>query len=75
MENNDADGRPAKKSVRQSSREMSTALFLLRCKQLGFTLADLDEMTIGMVIDVFTENANDSYEYDEIATEEDINSF
>lgn len=54
---------------------MSTALFLLRCKQLGFTLADLDEMTIGMVIDVFTENANDSYEYDEIATEEDINSF
>lgn len=54
---------------------MSTALFILRCKQLGFSLADLDEMTYGMVLDVFTENSNDSYEYDDIATAADVENF
>lgn len=33
---------------------------------------DLDEMTLGMIYDIFTESANDKYEWPEEATLEDI---
>lgn len=38
---------------------MTTPLFLLRCVQLGISIADLDLLTIGLVNDRFTER----YEY------------
>ena len=34
---------------------MTTPLFLLRCVQLGISIADLDLLTIGLVNDMFTE--------------------
>ena len=34
---------------------MTTPLFLLRCKQLGLTLTELDLLTIGIINDMFTE--------------------
>ena len=34
-----------------------------------------DEYTIGMVLDLLTEQANDQEEYDIIATQDDINAF
>jgi len=35
-------------------------------------MEDLDELTLGMIYDIFTERANDSYEWPEEATLEDI---
>lgn len=56
-------------------REASTALLLLRCYQLGISFEDRDRMNLGMLYDIFTEHENDSYDYDELPTEEDIANF
>lgn len=39
---------------------MTTPLFLLRCVQLGISIADLDLLTIGLVNDMFTERRTTS---------------
>ena len=54
---------------------MTTALFLLRCKEAGLTLEELDRMSAGLVFDMFTERANDSAHYDYIATQADFDRF
>lgn len=51
---------------------MTTGLFHLRALQCGFSLRDLELVSIGMVYDVTTEAANDQEEYDELATQADI---
>lgn len=51
---------------------MTTALFLLRCKQVGFTLNEIDELSAGQIFDVFTESNNDSADYARVATQEDF---
>lgn len=42
---------------------MTTPLFLLRCVELGISVSDLDLLTIGLVLDMWTEKANDGYGY------------
>lgn len=54
---------------------MTTALFLLRCLEIGISLRDLDLVTEGMVLDMATEKANDNYEWAEVATQEDMDKF
>lgn len=54
---------------------MTTALFLLRCMEIGISIRDLDLLTIGMVLDIWTEKGNDSVQYDRLATQEDFNKF
>lgn len=54
---------------------MNTALFLLRCLQIGLRLDDLDKLTIGMVDDMYIESGNDQCEYPELATQEDFDKF
>ena len=54
---------------------MTTPLFLLRCVELGISISDLDLLTIGLVLDMWTEKANDDVKYDRIATQEDFNKF
>ena len=54
---------------------MTTPLFLLRCLQIGLSLRDLDLLTVGMVNDIFIENQNDDYEYDEVADQADYDTF
>lgn len=54
---------------------MTTPLFLLRCVQLGISIADLDLLTIGLVNDMFTERQNDDYPYKELALQEDFDRF
>lgn len=51
---------------------MNAALFMLRCCQCGIAISDLDYLSIGMVLDIFTEQQNDDYEYPRIATKADI---
>ncbi len=54
---------------------MTTPLFLLRCKQLGLSMTELDLLTIGLINDMFTERENDDAEYDYKATQDDMNAF
>lgn len=54
---------------------MNTAVFLLRCVQMGISLADLDLLTIGMVNDMYTEQANDEAKYPYKATQRDFDNF
>jgi len=54
---------------------MTTALFLLRCIEVGISIADLDNLTIGMILDIWTEKGNDSEDYDYTATQADFDAF
>ena len=54
---------------------MTTSLFLLRCVELGIGMADLDLLTIGLVLDMWTEKSNDDISYDKLATQEDFDKF
>mgnify|MGYP003247654608 CR=1 FL=1 len=70
-----ADRGGIQKKPRKSEREMTTPLFLLRCVQLGISIADLDLLTIGLVNDMFTERQNDDYPYKELASQSDFDKF
>ena len=56
---------------------MNTALFLLRCVQVGISIVDLDYLTIGIVLDIWTEKGNDDNEngYAYVATQDDFDRF
>ena len=54
---------------------MTLALFLLRAYQMGLSLADLDCLEYGTVMDMMTEKHNDSCEYTPLATQEDFDNF
>lgn len=57
---------------------MTTPLFLLRSVELGISISDLDLLTVGLVIDMWTEKANDSVKYEKAAreaTQEDFDKF
>lgn len=54
---------------------MTTALFMLRCLQVGLSLDDLDNIDIGLVNDMFTEMANDHAEWNIKATQDDFDKF
>ena len=54
---------------------MTTALFLLRCVELGIAIADLDYLTIGLVLDVFSEKCNDDWDYPILADQSAFDSF
>lgn len=54
---------------------MTTALFVLRCLQIGLRLPDLDLIDEGMAYDMMVESDNDSAEYKVMATQEDMNRF
>ena len=54
---------------------MTTPLFLLRCKQLGLSMTELDLLTIGLINDMYSESRNDDYKYAELATQEDFDRF
>lgn len=54
---------------------MSTALYLLRCKQLGLALEELDSLESGMVWDMITELENDQYKYPLKAGQKEFDEF
>ena len=54
---------------------MTTALFLLRCTEIGISIADLDLLTIGLVMDMWTEKGNDSVKYQKVAGQEEFDRF
>lgn len=54
---------------------MTTALFMLRCCQLGLSVSDLDELTIGIITDMAVERSNDDVKWNDQATQEDFDRF
>lgn len=50
---------------------MTSALVILRAKQVGFTLDEIDSLTWGQLMDVIVESANDNYKYPVKGTSED----
>ncbi len=54
---------------------MTTPLFLLRCVQLGLSMADLDLLSIGLINDMYCESRNDECSYAMLATQSDFDAF
>ncbi len=50
-------------------------LFLLRSVELGISIRNLDLLTIGLVLDIWTEKSNDGVKYKRVATQEDFDKF
>ena len=44
-------------------------------RKSGFQFVDLDFLTIGLVIDMWTERVNDSVKYKRLASQEDFDKF
>lgn len=64
----------AKKTGRRE-QEMTSPLFLLRCCEVGISLRDLDLVTIGLVLDIWTEKSNNGVKYRRIADQSDFDLF
>lgn len=64
-----------KKRQRQTTREFTTGLFMLRCKELGLSIDELENIDFGLVQDMLTERANDEYKYPYKASQEDFDKF
>ena len=54
---------------------MTTPLFLLRCVEIGISVSDLDLLTVGLVLDIWTEKTNAGVKYARIAGQEDFDRF
>ena len=59
---------------------MTTPLYLLRYLEVGLSISDLDLLTIGMVLDLWTEKGNDSVKYKAVdnvreAVQKDFDNF
>lgn len=63
------------KKFRPTDREMTTPLFLLRCVQLGLSMADLEMLSISLINDMHAESRNDECKYAQIAIQEDFDRF
>ena len=50
-------------------------LFLLRCMEVGISVSDLDLLTVGLVLDIWTEKTNDGVTYNRVATQEDFDKY
>ena len=48
---------------------------MLRCKELGLTLDELEMIDFGLVQDMLTEKVNDEYKYPYRASQEDFDRF
>ena len=66
---------PKKKNKRESTRPMTTGLFMLRCKELGLSVTELENIDFGLVMDMLIEKDNDQYDYPYKASQEDFDKF
>lgn len=64
-----------KKKERASIRKMNTAIFMLRCKELGLSVDDLENIEYGLVQDMMIEKSNDRYNYPYKAEQKDYDNF
>jgi len=62
-------------SSKGSGRKITTPLILLRCTQIGLTIEALKYLTLGNVLDIFTERMFDNGSGVRKATQEDFDRF
>ena len=48
---------------------------MVRAKQLGLSIFEMDELEEGMIIDMIIESGNDQCNYKESASQEDFDKF
>ena len=48
---------------------------MLRVLKLGISIRDMELVTIGMINEMYAEEANDSLDWPELATQEDMDRF
>lgn len=48
---------------------------MLRALKLGISLRDMELVTIGMINEMYAEAANDTLDWTELATQEDMDRF
>mgnify|MGYP001700092722 FL=1 len=48
---------------------------MLRAVKLGISIRDMELVTIGMINEMYAEEANDSLDWPELATQEDMDRF
>ena len=72
---NDGNNVEIKKRSKPTEREINTAVFFLRAKQIGLTMEDLEELSVGFVTDLIIEGNNDQAEYRTLAEQSDFDSF
>ena len=48
---------------------------MLRCKELGLSVSELEDIDFGLVADMLVEKSNDEYKYPYKATQEDFDKF
>ena len=63
------------KKVKETTREESTPMLVLRALQIGLHLSDLEQITLGDLVDILIERENDEFEYPIKASQEDFRSF
>lgn len=54
---------------------MNTAIYMLRAKQMGLSIADMEEIEEGFIVDMMVESGNDNFEYKEVANQDDFDKF
>lgn len=54
---------------------MNTAIYILRALQMGLSIADMDALEEGFIVDMMVESSNDNYEYKEVANQADFDKF
>lgn len=57
---------------------MTTPLFMLRALEIGISVAELELVSVGLVLDIWTERGNDSATYEPLArmaTQADFDRF
>ena len=65
----------SKKKARAVDRPITTALLMLRAVKLGISIRDMELVTIGMINEMYAEAANDTLDWPELATQEDMDRF
>lgn len=63
------------KKLENTIREMTTALFLLKSDEIEISVGDLDLLTNGIVLDMWTEKANDDVKYHKVAGQSEFDRF
>ncbi len=48
---------------------------MLRCKELGLSVDELEQLDFGLVADMLTEQGNDEFKYPVKASQEDFDKF
>ena len=48
---------------------------MLRCKELGFSVIELEQVSFGLIMDMMVEKSNDEYKYPYKASQDDFNNF